>query len=55
VSEPTRENAVSEVPAEDVATEVSSVTEETAPVAEAVTEEAPVAEATEAPTEAAAE
>jgi small subunit ribosomal protein S16 len=54
-SEPTTENAVSEVPAEDVATEVSSVTEETAPVAEAVTEEAPVAEATEAPTEAAAE
>ena len=55
VSEPTTENAVAEVPAEDVATEVSSVTEETAPVAEAVTEEAPAAEATEAPTEAAAE
>jgi len=48
VSEPTTENAVSEVPAEDVTTEVSSVTEE-APVAEAVTEEAPVAEATDAP------
>jgi small subunit ribosomal protein S16 len=51
VSEPATENVVSEVPAEDAATEVSSVTEE-APVAEAVTEEAPVAEATE---EAAAE
>jgi small subunit ribosomal protein S16 len=44
VSEPATDNAVSEVPAEDVATEVSSVTEE-----------APAAEATEAPTEAAAE
>jgi small subunit ribosomal protein S16 len=55
VSEPTTENAVSEVPAEDVATEVSSVTEEV-PAVEAVTEETPVAEATEeATTEAAAE
>jgi small subunit ribosomal protein S16 len=54
VSEPEAVATESEVPAEDVATEVSSVTED-APVAEAVTEEAPAAEATEAPTEAAAE
>jgi len=46
VSEPTTENAVSEVPAEDVATEVSSVTEE-APAAEATPDtEAPSADAT---------
>ncbi len=52
VSEPATENAVSEVPAEDVAAEVSSVTEE-APVAE----ETPAVEAVaeEAPTETAAE
>jgi small subunit ribosomal protein S16 len=41
VSEPVAESAVSEVPVEDVAAEVSSVTEEVA-----VVEEAPAAEAT---------
>ena len=45
VSETATENVASEVPAEDVATEVSSVAEE-APAVEAVTEETPVAEAT---------
>ena len=46
VSEPAAVATESEVPAEDVATEVSSVTEE-APVVEAVTEEAPIEAAAE--------
>jgi small subunit ribosomal protein S16 len=46
VSEPAAVATESEVPAEDVATEVSSVTEE-APVVEAVTEEAPTEAAAE--------
>jgi len=45
VSEPVTESAVSEVPAEDVAAEVSSVTEEV-PAVDAATEDVVVAEAT---------
>jgi len=45
-SEPATENAVSEVPAEDVATEVSSVTEASEPEAVATESEVPAVEAT---------
>ena len=44
VSEPETENAVSEVPAQDVAAEVSSVTEEVVAVAETPTEDVVVAD-----------